>query len=81
MKAETDPHIQQLETVGYAGIPLFDSHGGVLGLMAIADRKPLRDLPLNENLLKIFSVRAAVALERMYADQAPNSRVRASALR
>ncbi|MCO6411570.1 MAG: PAS domain S-box protein, partial [Thiogranum sp.] len=65
-----DPHIRQLQTEGYAGIPLFDCHGKVLGLMAIADRKPLCDLPLIENLLKIFSVRAAVELERLNADSA-----------
>jgi PAS domain S-box-containing protein len=65
-----DPHIKELETEGYAGIPLFDSRGQVLGLMAVADRKPLGDRALTEDLLKIFSVRAAVELERLYADQA-----------
>jgi two-component system cell cycle sensor histidine kinase/response regulator CckA len=72
-----DPHIKELQTDGYAGIPLFDSRGGVLGLMAIADRKPLRDLSLIENLLKIFSVRAAVELERLYADQARSEKEQA----
>jgi len=65
-----DPHIRELETEGYAGIPLYDSRGGVLGLMAVADRQPLRDQPLTEALLKIFSVRAAVELERRNADRA-----------
>jgi PAS domain S-box-containing protein len=65
-----DPHIRELETEGYAGIPLYDSRGGVLGLMAIADRQPLRDQSLTEALLKIFSVRAAVELERRNADRA-----------
>jgi PAS domain S-box-containing protein len=72
-----DPHIKELQTDGYAGIPLFDSRGGVLGLMAIADRKPLRDISLIENLLKIFSVRAAVELERLYADQARSEKEQA----
>jgi len=65
-----DPHIKELETEGYAGIPLFDSHGEVLGLMAVAHREPLRDQELTEDLLKIFSVRAAVELERRHAEQA-----------
>ena len=65
-----DPHIRELETRGYAGIPLFDSRGGVLGLMAVGHRQPLCDQALTEDLLKIFSVRAAVELERRYADQA-----------
>jgi PAS domain S-box-containing protein len=38
--------------------------------MAIADRHPLHDRELVEDLLKIFSVRAAVELERLYAEQA-----------
>jgi two-component system cell cycle sensor histidine kinase/response regulator CckA len=65
-----DPHIKELETEGYAGIPLFDSHGEVLGLMAVAHREPLHDQQLTEDLLKIFSVRASVELERRHADQA-----------
>ena len=36
-----DPHIRELETEGYAGIPLYDSRGEVLGLMAVAHRMPL----------------------------------------
>jgi two-component system cell cycle sensor histidine kinase/response regulator CckA len=65
-----DPHIRELQTEGYAGIPLYDSRGGVLGLMAVAHRQPLHDQPLTEALLKIFSVRAAVELERRNADLA-----------
>jgi two-component system cell cycle sensor histidine kinase/response regulator CckA len=65
-----DPHVKELQTEGYAGIPLYDSRGGVLGIMSIAHRKPLHDPALIEDLLKIFSVRAAVELERRYADQA-----------
>jgi two-component system cell cycle sensor histidine kinase/response regulator CckA len=65
-----DPHVRELETEGYAGIPLYDSRGGVLGLMAVANRRPLHDRSLTEDLLKIFSVRAAVELERRYSDQA-----------
>jgi PAS domain S-box-containing protein len=69
-KLFADPHIRELETEGYAGIPLYDSRGGVLGLMAVAHREPLRDRALTEDLLKIFSVRAAVEIERRHADQA-----------
>jgi PAS domain S-box-containing protein len=72
-----DPHIRELETEGYAGIPLYDSRGGVLGLMAIADRQSLRDRSLTESLLKIFSVRAAVELERRNADQARSEKEQA----
>lgn len=70
----TDPHIRELGTEGYAGIPLYDSRGGVLGLMAVGHRQPLRDRSLTEALLKIFSVRAAVELERSQAEQARDAK-------
>jgi PAS domain S-box-containing protein len=38
--------------------------------MAVAHRERLHDQQLTEDLLKIFSVRASVELERRYADQA-----------
>jgi len=65
-----DPHVKAIGGVGYAAIPLYDSCGRPMGLMAIVDRKPLRDRVLTENVLKVFSVRAAVELERRTADEA-----------
>jgi PAS domain S-box-containing protein len=65
-----DPHLKQLGGVGYAAIPLFDARGGAKGLMAIVDRKPLQDRGLTECVLRIFSVRAAVELERRHAETA-----------
>ena len=59
-----DPHVKAIGGVGYAAIPLFDSQGLSTGLMALIDRKPLRDRVLSECILRIFSVRAAVELER-----------------
>ncbi len=54
----------------YAAYPLFDSRSKALGLIAVMDRKPLVDRELTESMLKIFSVRAAAELERMYSDEA-----------
>jgi PAS domain S-box-containing protein len=65
-----DPHIKELKTEGYAGIPLFGTDGDVLGLMAVAHSKPLRESGLVENLLRIYSVRVAIELERRNADAA-----------
>lgn len=59
-----DPHAKELLVEGYAGIPLYDSHGEVLGVMAVMNRAPLQDPELTEELLRIFSVRAALELER-----------------
>lgn len=65
-----DPLLQELHFDSYAAYPLFDSQGGALGLIAVMDRKPLRDRDLTEALLKIFSVRAAAELERLRTDEA-----------
>jgi two-component system cell cycle sensor histidine kinase/response regulator CckA len=65
-----DPHVKAIGGIGYSAIPLFDSRGRSMGLMAIVDRKPLRDRSLTECVLKVFSVRAAIELERRTADEA-----------
>ena len=65
-----DPHVKAVGGIGYSAIPLFDSRGGSMGLMAVIDRKPLRGRALTECVLKIFSVRAAIELERRIADEA-----------
>ncbi len=65
-----DPHPKELNAEGYAGISLFDSNGKVLGLMAVMHRQPIRDAELTEQLLRLFSVRAAIELERRNAVQA-----------
>jgi PAS domain S-box-containing protein len=65
-----DPHLKEVGGVGYSAIPLFDSCGATMGLMAVIDRKPLVDRALTEWVLRIFSVRAAVELERRNADRA-----------
>jgi PAS domain S-box-containing protein len=62
-----DPHLKEIGSQGYAGIPLFDSSGEVLGLMAVAHRQPLCNPALTESLLKVFSVRTAIELERRNA--------------
>ncbi len=48
----------------YAGAPLKDSRGQALGLIAVMFRRPLDNLVLAENLLRIFAARASAELER-----------------
>jgi len=64
-----DPHAKELQSEGYAGTSLFSSDGRVLGLLTVMDRQPIRDLVITEQLLRIFSVRAAVELERLQSDR------------
>ncbi len=65
-----DPHPKELNAEGYAGISLFDSNGKVLGLMAVMHRQPIRDAELTEQLLRLFSARAAIELEHRNAVEA-----------
>lgn len=60
------PHIPPLETMeaeSYAGMPIFDSEGRVIGLIAVVDRQPFDNLVLIEEVLSIFATRATVELE------------------
>jgi PAS domain S-box-containing protein len=52
---------------GYAAIPLYDSRGKGTGLMVVMDTRPLTEPELIRSLLQIFSVRAAIELERLAA--------------
>ncbi len=60
-----DRALAQKGIEAYAGMPLADSAGRPLGLIAVMFRAPLRDELLAENLLTIFAVRAASELERL----------------
>jgi PAS domain S-box-containing protein len=65
-----DKHLVELNAQGYSALPLYDSTGQAIGLMAVLDGKPLQHPELIEAVLKIFSVRAAVEIERCNADKA-----------
>jgi PAS domain S-box-containing protein len=67
------PHAPLLRKFGfqsYGGLPLLDSAGQPIGILAVLHRSPLPDAELVSALLKIFSVRAAAELERLRADSA-----------
>lgn len=65
-----DELLTEICVESYAAIPLFDRHGGVMGLLAILDKKPLQDRELIESVLQIFSGRATTELEREKVDLA-----------
>ncbi len=54
----------------YAALPLNDSSGRPLGLIATLDRRPMRDAALAESVLKIVAMRAVAEIERTRADAA-----------
>ncbi|MDY0189806.1 MAG: PAS domain-containing protein [Desulfuromonas sp.] len=55
----------QMEVDSYVGIPLKDSHGKVLGPLAVFSRKPLKNLALAETAMHMFALRASAELERL----------------
>jgi PAS domain S-box-containing protein len=65
--------LAELGLHSYAGYPLFDSRGTPTGLIAVLHGGPLPPADFTENMLRIFSVRAAVELERLLNDQALRS--------
>ncbi len=54
----------------FAALPLFDSAGEDLGVLAVMQSEPLQDPALVESILQIFAGRAASELERERADAA-----------
>ena len=64
------PHAQSLQDLGivaYAGMSLIDPEGSSFGLLVVMDTQPFKDVELIEQLMRIFSVRASVELERLRA--------------
>ncbi len=52
----------------YAGAPLHDATGRVIGVLAVMHSKPLRNPDLVRSLLQVFSERASAELERKRAE-------------
>jgi len=48
----------------YVGAPLHDAAGKPLGLVAVLFKRPIADVALVENLLRIFAARASAEMER-----------------
>ncbi len=65
-----DSQLAEMGAESYMGAPLRDSFGNTVGLMIVMDSKPLENPGLAETLLEIFSVRAAVEIERKRAEEA-----------
>jgi diguanylate cyclase (GGDEF)-like protein/PAS domain S-box-containing protein len=57
-----------MQVESYAGIPLWDSKGNVIGLIALMDGKPMIDTNSLTSVLQQVATSAAIALERQQAD-------------
>ncbi len=63
-----DELLVQMQAESYIGVPLWDSKGATIGLIAVMDRKPLKNTQMTESLLQIVAVRTAHELERIRSE-------------
>ncbi|MDF9392192.1 MULTISPECIES: sensor domain-containing protein [Methylococcus] len=68
--------LQDLEVESYAGVPLWDSAGTAIGLIAVMDGKPMADMDSVIALLQLVATRVAAALERDRSDRQLKARER-----
>jgi diguanylate cyclase (GGDEF)-like protein/PAS domain S-box-containing protein len=71
-----DTLLINMQVESYAGIPLWDSAGKVIGLIAVMDGKPMQDSAAVTSLLKLSATRVAAELESEQAKQALAKRER-----
>jgi PAS domain S-box-containing protein len=71
-----DGLLVQMGAESYAGIPLWDSCGQPLGLIAVMNGKPLHDEAWVAQLLQVVAPRAAAELERAGSDALLRARER-----
>jgi hypothetical protein len=63
-----DQALQDLKAVSYIGTTLWSFDGKAIGLIALIDQKPIRNVKLAEAVLKLVAVRASAELERKQAE-------------
>jgi len=71
-----DTLLAEMGVESYIGIPLWDSSGRPIGLIALMDSKPLPDTTSATQLLQLVAIRAAAELERgrIEEERSQNSR-------
>jgi transcriptional regulator with PAS, ATPase and Fis domain len=65
-----DIWLKQTNIEGYAGTPLRDSQGRVIGVMAALYTRPLANAKFAETILQLFSTRTAAEIERKRTEEA-----------
>ena len=64
-----DPDLQTLGVRSYLGVPLLHTDGTVLGHLAVMDKGPMPEQPIDQAVFKIFAARAAAELQRIRAEK------------
>lgn len=65
-----DSLLADMQVESYAGLPLWDSKGKVIGLIAVMDGKPIADVATVTSMLQLVATRAAAELEREQSERA-----------
>jgi PAS domain S-box-containing protein len=63
-----DSALRNLGSEGYAGIPLVNSSGAVLGLIGVLNNQAIANVQFIQEVLTIFAVRATSELERQQSE-------------
>ena len=71
-----DTLLIEMGAESYAGLPLWDSAGQPIGLLAVLDGKPMRNEAEVAHILQLAATSAAAALERMRSDALQSLRER-----
>lgn len=64
-----DALLREMGAQSYLGIPLWDSSGAPIGLIAVMGQRPIADRHLAQTVLQIVAVRCAHELERRRAEE------------
>jgi PAS domain S-box-containing protein len=65
-----DPFLTELRVDSMLAMPVLDRSGALLGLVAVADRKPMPDSEAARLLVAVSAARAAVEIQHRRADEA-----------
>ena len=64
-----DEDLTRLRAESYLGVPIMNSMGRVIGLLAVLDDKPMPEMAGGVSVLKIFAARVGAELERLKVEE------------
>ncbi|MFA5332390.1 MAG: PAS domain S-box protein [Methanoregula sp.] len=65
-----DRDLADMNILGYAGTPLKNYQGDVIGILCVLSRKPLAEVPALREIMEILAVKAAAEIDRFRIEQA-----------
>ncbi|MDD5214989.1 MAG: PAS domain S-box protein, partial [Methylococcales bacterium] len=59
----------EMQAESYAGLPLWNTNGEVIGLIAVMDTKPMNDVAFIASILQLVATSVSAELERQHSEQ------------